>query len=68
MRGKISLLLICGIIFSAFMTVAVEAQVGNWTKEDIIEYTPLWEGERTPDGRPKVPDSIIDRMKEVSIE
>ncbi|MFC1551043.1 RraA family protein [Candidatus Latescibacterota bacterium] len=69
MRRKISLLLICGIIFSAFMTGAVsEAQVGNWTKEDIIEYTPLWEGERSPDGRPKVPDSILDRMEEVAIE
>lgn len=69
MRGKISLLLICGIIFSAFMTGAVsEAQVGNWTKEDIIEYTPLWEGERSPDGRPKVPDNILERMKDVAIE
>jgi hypothetical protein len=30
--------------------------------------TPLWKGERYADGRPKVPDGIIKRMKLVSIE
>ncbi|MFC1650856.1 RraA family protein [Candidatus Latescibacterota bacterium] len=69
MRGKISLLLLCGIIvLSLIIGTASDAQVGNWTKADIIEYTPLWEGERTEDGRPKVPDSILERMKAVSIE
>ncbi len=27
-------------------------------KEDIIQLTPLWKGERFDDGRPKVPDEI----------
>ena len=30
--------------------------------------THLWEGERFPDGRPRVPDDIIRRMKAISIE
>jgi len=70
MRGKIiSLFLLYGIISACLLTGAVsEAQVGVWTKEDIIEYTPLWEGERFPDGRPKVPDDILERMKDVAIE
>ncbi len=69
MRSKIALLVMCGIIVTAIMTgQMVYAQAGNWTKEDIIEHTPLWEGERFPDGRPKVPDDIIERMEGVAIE
>ncbi|MDR8394694.1 hypothetical protein NC796_26385, partial [Aliifodinibius sp. S!AR15-10] len=30
--------------------------------------TPEWEGERYPDGRPKVPEGILQRMKKVTIE
>ena len=37
-------------------------------KEELIFLTPEWKGERFPDGRPKVPDNIILRMKAVSIE
>jgi regulator of RNase E activity RraA len=34
-----------------------------------IEYiTPLWKGERFPDGRPRVPDSIIERMRKLTLE
>jgi len=43
-------------------------QVGVFSKNDLIEYTPLWKGERFPDGRPNVPDDILERMKSVSIE
>lgn len=35
--------------------------------EEIIEYTPEWQGERFADGRPRVPDSIIERMKAVTV-
>ena len=38
------------------------------TKEQLIALTPLWTGERFPDGRPKVPDDIMKRMKSVSVE
>ena len=44
------------------------AQQGFFTKEDVIKYTPDWHGERFPDGRPKVPDDILDRMKKVTLE
>lgn len=39
----------------------------NLTKEELTEYTREWQGERFPDGRPKVSDDILDRMKEVTI-
>ena len=39
----------------------------NLTRDEMIEYTREWEGERFPDGRPKVSDDIIERMKSVSV-
>ena len=39
----------------------------NMSTEELIEYTPEWEGERFADGRPKVPDDILERMRNVSI-
>ena len=38
------------------------------TPEELVYYTGEWEGERFEDGRPKVPDEILERMKKVSIE
>lgn len=37
------------------------------TAEELVEYTPEWHGERLPDGRPRVPDGIIARMRQVTI-
>ena len=57
------------IVLSALTILEfVFAQVGVFSKKDLIEYTPLWKGERFPDGRPKVSDDLLERMKEVSIE
>jgi len=36
--------------------------------EDLQFYTQEWEGERLPDGRPKVSDDILRRIKNISIE
>ncbi len=36
--------------------------------EDIIQMTPLWKGERFPNGRPKVPDNILERMRKITLE
>ena len=36
--------------------------------EYIKALTPEWKGERFPDGRPKVSDAILDRLKNISIE
>lgn len=44
------------------------AQPGVLTREHLIDYTPDWTGERFPDGRPKVPDAILERMKNVTLE
>lgn len=49
-------------------TSSATAQVGVFSKDHLIQYTPEWKGDRFPDGRPKVPDDILQRMKDVSIE
>jgi 4-hydroxy-4-methyl-2-oxoglutarate aldolase len=44
------------------------AQNITLTADQLIALTPDWKGERSPDGRPKVSDQILERLKNVSIE
>ena len=44
------------------------AQLGMFSPEQRIALTSEWKGERLPDGRPRVPDAILERMKTVSAE
>ena len=44
------------------------AQLGMFSKEQRINLTREWTGDRFDDGRPKVPDSILDQMKTVDAE
>lgn len=37
-------------------------------RNEIIELTPLWKGERFPDGRPKVPDEYLDALQKMTLE
>ena len=37
-------------------------------REDIIAITPLWKGERFPDGRPKVADKYLDALYNMTLE
>jgi regulator of RNase E activity RraA len=50
------------------ITSAALAQPGVLTSAQLVEYTPDWTGDRLPDGRPKVPDAILDRMAKVTLE
>jgi regulator of RNase E activity RraA len=52
-------------ILSAFSETAMAQQI---SKEELIFLTPEWKGERFSDGRPKVSDDILRRMKKVSQE
>jgi hypothetical protein len=58
--------LVLAVLLTA--TSLAAAQPGIVTREHLIEYTPDWKGERFPDGRPKVPDAILDRMRSVTLE
>src|SRR6201990_1473298 len=61
------------VVFAAVMVWAVLgasaafAQV-KMTKEKMMFYTSDWKGDRFPDGRPKLPDDLLKRALDVSIE
>lgn len=44
------------------------AQSQTMPKEELIFLTSEWKGERFPDGRPKVPDDLIRRVRNITIE
>jgi 4-hydroxy-4-methyl-2-oxoglutarate aldolase len=46
----------------------VQAQHVGSSPEYIKALTSGWKGDRFPDGRPKVPDNILNRLKNISVE
>ncbi len=48
--------------------IYANAQNVVWPSESIKELTSEWKGERTPDGRPKVSDQLLERLKSLSME
>lgn len=56
------------ILSLIFVTLLSNAQSVKWSPEDIKLLTKEWTGERTPDGRPKVSDDLLERLKSVSVE
>ena len=47
---------------------AAPAQVAMLSKEQMIKYSEKWQGDRFPDGRPKVDDKLLQKMEGVSSE
>jgi 4-hydroxy-4-methyl-2-oxoglutarate aldolase len=58
-------ILILTIVLFGFI---VKAQNVGSSPEYIKALTSEWKGERFPDGRPKVPDAILERLKNISLE
>jgi regulator of RNase E activity RraA len=56
------------VFITVMLLYQAQAQSVQISKDELIALTPEWKGERFPDGRPKVPDDIIRRMKPVTIE
>lgn len=52
----------------AVLLAPARAQLFQFTREQLIEYTAQNPFDRFPDGRPKVPDSLIERAKGMSAE
>lgn len=62
--NKLALLFLALLIGS----VNLMAQRVGSSPDYIKAITPEWKGERFPDGRPKVSDSLLERLKNISIE
>ncbi len=64
MRRGILALIAFAMALSVF---PAQAQV-KMTKEQILFYTSEWKGDRFPDGRPKLPEELLKRAVDISIE
>src|SRR5438445_8429692 len=67
MKNWLGAVAIAFAIATPALTPALAHQ-GFLPREEVIHDTPEWKGERFADGRPKVPDAILDRMKNVTLE
>ncbi|HLJ17525.1 MAG TPA: hypothetical protein VKV15_23720 [Bryobacteraceae bacterium] len=58
------------IWLSALVVCAVPSfgQLGMFSTEQRTDITRAWKGERFSDGRPKVPDEVLDRLKHTTAE
>ncbi|HEX7015994.1 MAG TPA: RraA family protein [Cyclobacteriaceae bacterium] len=56
------------ILFTMVLLSCVAVMAQQISKEELIFLTPEWKGERFPDGRPKVPDELLERLKLVTLE
>src|SRR3954451_6768628 len=65
-RSQIAALLVsCAVIL---LIPTANAQLITFSKQDLIDYTAQNPFDRLPDGRPKVPDALIERARDLSSE
>jgi regulator of RNase E activity RraA len=62
LKSSAILLLLCGM----FLTTTVKAQ--TISKDEMLYLTSEWKGERFPDGRPRIPDDLLERAKHVMMD
>ena len=60
--------ILCVCVISFFGSPSVQAQLLNFSKQDLVDYTAQEPFERFPDGRPKVPNDLLERARELSSE
>ena len=65
---KCKILKISIILYLLFANHLLYSQNLILTRDEMIELTPKWKGVRFPDGRPKVSDDILKRMKKIPME
>ncbi|MBL7734208.1 MAG: RraA family protein [Chitinophagaceae bacterium] len=61
-------ILLTGFVAFCLITSSAKAQNITITRQEMIELTPKWKGERFADGRPKVSDDLLERLKSIPLE
>lgn len=56
------------LAFCLCISSSINVSAQTIAEDKLIALTAQWDGERYPDGRPKVPADILERMEEVTIE
>ncbi|PYV08017.1 MAG: dimethylmenaquinone methyltransferase [Acidobacteria bacterium] len=60
--------IVCTLALLPVLAAPAEAQVFTFSRDEMIKYTAKNPFERFEDGRPKVPDRLLERMKGLSAE
>jgi 4-hydroxy-4-methyl-2-oxoglutarate aldolase len=68
MNSKLSMLTIVLWAAAVLTPASAHGQLFTLSKDQLIEYTSQNPFERFPDGRPKVPDALIERARDMSAE
>lgn len=63
MKYSVAILIACT---GLFLGSSAEAQ--TISKEELTFLTAAWQGERFPDGRPKIPDNLLERARRIGID
>ncbi|WP_353184683.1 RraA family protein [Parapedobacter lycopersici] len=58
--------LLCAYLFCLIVPTGLSAQ--TISKEELVFLTSEWKGERFEDGRPKIPDNIVERAKAIGLD
>lgn len=66
LKMKIHTRVLLLLIFAAAINTPSLAQ--TISKEELIFLTTEWKGERFPDGRPKLPDELLERAKKIGMD
>ena len=66
MRKRFALAILVGLV--SLSALSASAQVFTFTREQMIKYTEKNPFGRFPDGRPKVPDALLEKVKGLSAE
>ncbi len=67
-RARRRCVLLLVLLATLLVPAYSQAQVFTWSREQMVQYTPQNPYERFPDGRPKVPDSMLERVRGLSAE
>ena len=56
------------LALALLLSFPAQSQIFKITKEQLVQMTSAWQGDRFDDGRPKVPDEMLDKMHGLTVE
>ncbi|MGB2632969.1 MAG: hypothetical protein WAM58_03445 [Candidatus Acidiferrum sp.] len=66
--ARIRFVLIAAVSMALLFPAFAAAQLVTFSKQDLIDYTSANPFDRFPDGRPKIPEALIERARDLSSE
>jgi 4-hydroxy-4-methyl-2-oxoglutarate aldolase len=67
-KMKLTVQMVVVLALAAIVAPCAGAQLGLFSAEQRMAFSPDWHGERFADGRPKVADDVLDRLKNATAD